>query len=165
MWASHTSRHSLQSKTEKKKKRKESMARKAHSFSSARSKVSRQVLLFCRRKGSLMEAWFWKVIRRCTARGSQVLKKIAVMVCPSCLANNHLASLLGDDRKPPDGKVHALDTLISFHICDYGLAQALQRTTFELPPHFELQAGGFDPQQHRERSWMTRSYWVISQTF
>lgn len=74
------------------------------------------------------------------------------MVCPSCLVVSHLASLLRDDRKPPDGKVHVLDTLISFHICDYGLAQALQRTIFELPPCFELQARGLDPQQHRERS-------------
>lgn len=69
-------------------------------------------------------------------RGSQALKKVAVMVCPSCLVVNHLADLLGDDRKPTDGKVHALYTLISFHICDYGLVQALQRTTFELPPCF-----------------------------
>lgn len=85
-------------------------------------------------------------------RGSQALKNIAVMVCPSCLVVNHLTGLLGDDRKPPDGKVHVLDTLISFHICDYSLAQALQRTTFELPPPFE------PPWQYREWSWMTRSY-------
>lgn len=47
------------------------------------------------------------------------------MVCPSYLVINHLANLLGDDKKPSDGKVHALGTLVSFHICDYGLAWAL----------------------------------------
>lgn len=86
-------------------------------------------------------------------RGSQALNKIIVTLCPSCLVVNHLASLLGDDRKPPDGKVHALDTLTSFQICNYGLAQALQRTTLEF-----LRCFGLDPQQHSGWSWMTRSY-------
>jgi len=87
--------------------------------------------------------WCWRGYHG--TRGSQALKKISVMICPSCLVVNHLANLLGDDRKPPGGNIHALDTLISFHICDYGLAQTSQRTTCELPPHFEIQAGGLNP--------------------
>lgn len=89
-------------------------------------------------------------------RGSQDLKNIAVG-CPSCLVVNHLGSLLGDDGKPPDGKVCALDTLISLYMYDCGLARALQRTPPELPPCFELEAGGLAPQQPRVRSGTTRS--------
>lgn len=33
---------------------------------------------------------------------------------------------------------HAHNTPKSFHVSDYGITQALQRTTSELPPGFEL---------------------------